>query len=393
MAFRSAIGSKSGRAIESIRRLEDVDRVRAILEDKPRDLLLFDLATQTGLGMKALLRLKAGDLWRLKVGQRLPLAGGQAGVAAGAVMTATIHQTLKRYLEEARPRAEDYLFKSRKGGRPLSLSSVSHLIKSWFEAADLKGLGGAISLRKTWALHFAGRSPAGEAVFEIAGQNSVLKPIKATTIQESVHRELFQAIVSGRIHPGERLITDKIARQMKVSRMPVREALHRLEAAGFISMHPKRGAVVNRLSKDDLNEIFEIRLNLETMAAAAAAIRVSQETLNALEAIHEEFVLATALSQVDDFLESNKRFHHTLYRDARMPTLQHLIDGLWARVSPYFHLLIREEFIPDNFRKTHQGMLEAMRRRDPEEVARWLRDDLMAGRELITSMFDNLRKG
>ena len=79
------------------------------------------------------------------------------------------------------------------------------------------------------------------------GSERILKPFEVPTLAGMIYNQLLQAIVSAQIRPGERLVTDRIAKQMNVSPIPVREALSRLKEAGFISYQKNKGAVVNEL--------------------------------------------------------------------------------------------------------------------------------------------------
>ncbi len=267
-------------------------------------------------------------------------------------------------------------------------------MKRWFEAANLDGLAGATTLRKTWQrFHHLGSKTAGE----LANYNDsadVFKPVEALTLQETVYRELLQAIFSGRIPPGERLVSEKIAKQMNVSQTPVRGALHRLQAAGLITPRERRSSVVNELSPENLQEIYQIRLTLEPMAASKAASICRPEIIQQLELRYQEFIRATKARDVEGFLKFNKEFHHTIYRTADMPILQQIIDDLWMKMGPYLHILMRElldQLEVDWTVKSHQGMLEGMSRRDPEEVCKWLRADLSGAEERIVVMFTRAR--
>ena len=219
------------------------------LESKPRNLLLFDLATQTGVQMQYLLRIKVKDLDGLKIGGRLPIAALAGKTPDAIVMTDTLYRTWRRYRDELNPNKEDYLIKSRKGSEPLRLSTVSEMIRRWLESAGLHDLGGAKALQRTWK-HFretntqpSTKSPSKNSV------DQIFEPVRVNTVQEDVYQQLFSAIISGRIPPGERLVSHKLAKQMNVSQAPVREALLLLQAAGLVSSPQKKGSLVYELSK------------------------------------------------------------------------------------------------------------------------------------------------
>ncbi len=361
---------------------ETMARLRRSLKTRPRDLLLFDLAVHTGAKMTALLQLKVKDLAGLQVGDKLPLGQGFPGTPESLVMNESVWGALNVYLNRDALEPQDYLFKSRKGSRPLNLSSVSHMVRRWFEGAGLEASSGARSLRRMGEAVHRGDPGLGEE--ERAG---ALKPIETATLQETVYKELLRAIVSGRMPPGEKLVIERLARRMQVSPMPVREALRRLEAGGFVTSQTRRSCVVNELSRENLEEILKIRLVLESMAAELAARQRSEKALKRLSVIHQQFVRLGRDAETANAL--NREFHHTIYRQARMPILQQVIEGLWDRISPYLIILIREteEFNLEAFKHYHQKMLEGMRRKDPQTVRQWLEADLTEAARVVSLRF------
>jgi DNA-binding GntR family transcriptional regulator len=343
--------------------------VRADLAGNLRDLLLFDLATQTGFKMTDLLQLKVKDLEGLKIGDRLPIANPMSLRRSNPVASETILQTFRQYLAETGAIGDDCLFRSRKGSNPLHISTVSRLVKHWLENANIDAVYGARYLRKIWEQCF-------QRTLEEKDATQNLKPLKPATIQEQVYDELFQAIVSGQLPPGERLDIRKIAGHMNISQNPVREALSRLEGAGFVTRQARKGIIVNELSRKNLRDFFKVKFILESSAIEAAARQRTEASIERLNEIHESFLQTD--KDVNEFLAINWDFHFTIYRQARNPVLVQLITWVWNRISPYRYSWISnpKSFSHENFIVTHQGILDGMKRGDPEEVLRWLKADL-----------------
>lgn len=90
-----------------------------------------------------------------------------------------------------------------------------------------------------------------------------------------VYQQILDSIISGRLAPGQRLRERELSDQYGVSRIPVREAIHRLEQDGFLVTAPRRGAVVRKLTLKDVEELFDLRVLLESFAARRAAERVA----------------------------------------------------------------------------------------------------------------------
>lgn len=104
-------------------------------------------------------------------------------------------------------------------------------------------------------------------------ESMVSAPDEAMAAQ--VYQQISNSIFSGELRPGQRLRERELSEQYGVSRIPVREAIHRLEQDGFLVTAPRRGAVVRRLTLKDVDELFDLRVLLESFAAARAAERVA----------------------------------------------------------------------------------------------------------------------
>lgn len=386
------------RSAQPIKSIDDIKKVRLFLHNRPRDLLLFDLVTQSGIKMSQLLKLRVRDLLDLKPGDRIPVIGSQRSGIKGAVISDQVFETFQRYLDQESFNENDYLLKSRKGNKPLKLPSVTRMVKGWFYATNLNGLSGVMTLRKTWEYHCKRLPKRENGLVKRKSTNDVLTPVKVASAQELVFEKLQQAIISGKIHPGQKLSTEEMSKQMGVSRIPVREALRKLEGLGLISTLPNRSIVVNELSEQRLKEILEIRLVNESMAVRNAALNRSEETVQKLVQIHEQYISAVTDSNidVDKILHVNKQFHHCMYLEAKMPILKTLIDYLWDRISPYLHILMRSQSVlniqMDKDIQYHENMLTGMRRGDPDMVVRWLEADLKEAAKIIIKLFHAYRE-
>ena len=103
-----------------------------------------------------------------------------------------------------------------------------------------------------------------------------------TSIRERVFEYLKAGVLSGHLNPGERLTEEHLAKEMGVSRTPVREALHKLESEGLIKPLETRGFIVSHDSKDEIEELFEIRSLLEGHALRIISKKISEQDLGQL---------------------------------------------------------------------------------------------------------------
>ena len=161
------------------------------------------------------------------------------------------------------------------------------------------------------------------------------------TMQEIVYDTIREAILTGRYAPGQRLVADDLAQELGTSRMPVREALHRLEVAGLVSITPHRGAIVSELSEPEIVEIYHIRAVLEGLAARLAISHLTPADYDRLNAIMDEMATAgTDGPNMDHVLRANRDFHEIIWQAARAPRLYELVRNLYDACQRFRNISI-----------------------------------------------------
>ena len=136
--------------VDPIRKIEDIKSISKILEGSPRDRLLFIMGVNNGIRTGDLLKLKVKDVKHLKAGDFITIREGKTKKDNVLVVNKTVYKALKNHLDTIQLNDDDYLFKSRKGKKPLQTKAVNRMIKNWTKAINLKGNYGAHTLRKTW---------------------------------------------------------------------------------------------------------------------------------------------------------------------------------------------------------------------------------------------------
>lgn len=365
--------------------MTDIDKIRNHLVSRPRDLLLFEFILQTKLPVKSLLALKMADIKNLAIGDELPLQNSKNTVNKSRPVTPEIYAAVKTYQKAVNPKDSDFLFKSRKGNGPLSIPSVSRIIKSWTEETGLTQLKGLHGFRQTHQKNVLNVENLAD------GPKHILPKVKSKTVQEIVYKELEDAILSGRIRPGQKIVTEEISRMMDVSRIPVREAMGRLEAKGLIKTRPKWGSIVNMLSSENLKEISEIRILLEPKAAVRAVPNTDEKFLLQLEDAQRAFANVRKSSETNKLLKTNRNFHFLIYRQANAPILFDMIKQLWDKVSPYYHIMFQQapDRSPTIGLSYHEKIVDGFRNNDRDAVKKWLHADLVDSTAFIQKLFDS----
>lgn len=193
---------------------------------------------------------------------------------------------------------------------------------------------------------------------------------------------LREAITGGHLRANEPLLQDDIAAQLRVSHIPVREALRQLQSEGLVTYQPNRGATVSALSADEIREIYDIRVILETAAIRRAAPRLTEATLAEAARILDA---AEAATDGATWGSLDVDFHQLIYDLGGRPRLQELIAGLLRRVDRYWltHGLMlthRREF-----EQEHRALLAALEARDAERAAGLLEQHLAGAAEYLVA--------
>ena len=182
---------------------------------------------------------------------------------------------------------------------------------------------------------------------------------------EVVFEYLRNAILSGELKPGERLMEVTIADQLGVSRTPVREAIRKLEKENFVIMIPRKGAYVADLTKKDILEVLEIRIELEGFAAALAAERMNDTEREKLGRVIEDFNDCLINMDKKRMMECDNEFHSLIFYASKNQRLINIIFDLHDQFQR-FRLVYFNEF--NNFHEiqlSHSRIFEALLLNDP----------------------------
>jgi DNA-binding GntR family transcriptional regulator len=162
---------------------------------------------------------------------------------------------------------------------------------------------------------------------------------------------------------------EEIAARFDVSTMPVREALHDLEAEGVVTVFPHRGAIVTRLSADELQDIYEMRAILEEMATRLAVPFLTEEILAELTSLVEQ--IENHRGDVATLVRLNHQLHNTLYAASGRRHLCEINLILRYRSQHYLHIFTVESesgHLPKT-QQEHRAILDACKRGDAEQAA------------------------
>ncbi|MER3426290.1 MAG: hypothetical protein C4299_03880 [Thermoleophilia bacterium] len=194
-----------------------------------------------------------------------------------------------------------------------------------------------------------------------------------------------QAIVDGRLSPGQRLKEEELARELGISRTPVREALLILQAEGLVEAAPNRGATVRVHTAEDLEDLYQLRALLEGYAARRAATRMSDEIVAALWSSCERFEAVAKDGEVVDLVKENLFFHNAILEtagSARLAAMVRKVIELPLVYRSYIWYTPEQRLISAHY---HRQIARAFEARDAERAELLMKEHVFEARDLLVA--------
>ena len=200
-------------------------------------------------------------------------------------------------------------------------------------------------------------------------------------LRDKVVDELRRRIIACDYAPGHRLTEGRLAEDFGVSRNPVREAIRVLEREGFLVAHPRRGAVVASISVQDVENIFDVRLSLEVLAAQLAAQRVDEAGVETLDRLLKTAAVAKTTAELATL---NTAFHAEICRLSGNTLLAGIMESLHDRLQ-WIYRQSAETRAPHSWAE-HEALAIAIRAGDPEAAAHAARTHVTAARQTALTL-------
>jgi DNA-binding GntR family transcriptional regulator len=186
-----------------------------------------------------------------------------------------------------------------------------------------------------------------------------IRPVeRPVPLRQSVYEALVELVVGGGLRPGQHLVESDLARQLGVSRQPVREALHRLEAEGWVDLRPSQGAFVHVPTDREVDQLLDVRELLEAETARLAARSATPEAIAALRAIWQDGVAATESGDVGRVVAANSALHAEIAALAGNDVLADLA-GIVSRRMRWYYRLVAPNRGHESWTE-HQQLIEAI---------------------------------
>ena len=214
----------------------------------------------------------------------------------------------------------------------------------------------------------AGAPPAQDTSAQ-ADRTLVKVPRRASTLADEAYRQLANAVLSGTLRPGDRLIMDRLAEQLDLSRTPVRDALRRLEKEGLVAPAGRRGYIVRSLGADEIVRLFQAREAVEGYAARLVA-EAGPAALRRVEDAIREASGASPMTPAASYA-ANRQIHRAVVEASGNHFLVDLFDALWAQTLALcaYDQYFRHEAHPEQVDRDHRPLLRALRSGDGQAAA------------------------
>lgn len=217
-----------------------------------------------------------------------------------------------------------------------------------------------------------------------ARQRPDILPLPRQTVTSMALEALRTHILRGHYPEGVALRQDALAKQLGVSRIPIREALRQLEAEGLVTFAPHRGAVVSGLSLEEIDEVFALRADVETTLLRRAIPHLREPDFERTDEILVRYERALRHGDVAVWGELNWQFHSTLYVPAGRPVTLGLMERLHNHADRYVRVQLAVTHWQSRASQEHRAIAAAARRRDVRRACALLRQHILsAGQSLV----------
>lgn len=202
------------------------------------------------------------------------------------------------------------------------------------------------------------------------------RPVRNLTLREQVLEHLREEILSSRLEPGAELNEVALASSLGVSRGPIREALGRLAAEGLVTITPRRGAIVTKLSKQEFIDAYQVREALESLATRVAVPRLTDEDRAELHRMSDEMRRCAEADDATTFFEINRRFHDKLVAASGNRRLLELHQQLLGQMGRLLQKSAQLRGGLGESAAAHEAILEAVDAGDADRAARLMAEHI-----------------
>jgi DNA-binding GntR family transcriptional regulator len=216
----------------------------------------------------------------------------------------------------------------------------------------------------------------------------MIKPIAVPPdLVEESYRSVRDAICEGRLAAGERVTQEQVAQQLGISRQPVVHAFARLKREGFLVDAGRKGVAVSALTPEQVRALYEVRAELDALAAGGAAARATDAQLRKLEQALEAGRQAVTRGKIAAVIEADMAFHKALYAASGNLYIEQTLGELWYHLRRAMAMVLADQQVRAGLWDEHGAIVAAVAKRQAKQAAKIARDHAnMAAQTLCKRM-------
>ncbi len=209
-------------------------------------------------------------------------------------------------------------------------------------------------------------------------------------LRDKVYHIIRKAILERELKPGKRLTEMEISNKYGISRTPIREAFRKLESEGFLTIVPRKGAIVTDLNEQTVLEFYQIKGALEALAGRLALKNFTEEDIKELEELNNKLKSFEKEdnTSLEDFNKIHNQFHRKFIVLSKNKLLIEILDNLTKRYLRFRLMVEHTDFI-DEVIAQHEEIIDAFKKNDEELVSKCIKKNAELGSELIRKYYIN----
>jgi len=206
---------------------------------------------------------------------------------------------------------------------------------------------------------------------------------KHPTLRERIVDSIKEAVIQGTLKPGERVPEPELAERFGISRTPIREAFRQLETEGFITVTPRKGAIVSPITDKDVRDFYAIKSLLEGYAAMVACSKLSEKEVQKMESLNEQMARCAKNNDPTTFSRIDNQFHNVFLSACGNEKLTKLLHTLVQQFERFRMASISLPGRMNSSVKQHADIIGALRRKDVDLVEELVKLNAEQGAEIL----------
>ena len=207
-------------------------------------------------------------------------------------------------------------------------------------------------------------------------------------LRDVVYESLRRTLIEGKVPVGERFIEKEYSQRLNISRTPVREALKQLESEDLVEYIPRVGVVVKRICKEDVIEIYKIRLSLEVLVVTTAMECITQEEIDEISNLLDYTEKVNTEGNLEEVIQLFGEFNSMIYKSSKMKRLPAMISNLNNYLQRFRNISIEDNSRREKALSEHRLILDALISKDKELAQKIIKTHLEDSLEVVIKEID-----